>query len=80
MAEQLAIDEEVKELLVTTSAAERMTEKELYSDVLAKMIGVAEFDKKNIQGVFVADLDSSASITSGGTISAPDYDVTTRAW
>lgn len=80
MAEQLALDREVKELLSTTAAGERMTENPLYDSVLEKMVGVAGLDTENIQGVFVADIDSNASITSGGTISGADYDVTTRAW
>ena len=57
-----------------------MTENAEYSAVLDKMVGVANLDTDNIQGVFVADLDSNASITSGGTISGDDYDCTTRAW
>ena len=80
MVEQLALDNDVEELLVTTTAGQRMTENSLYPEVLEKMVEVAGLDSENIQGVFIADLDSSASITSGGTISGDDYDVTTRAW
>lgn len=80
MAEQLALDQDVKDLLTSTAADERMNEKPLYKTVLQKMIDVAGLDTTNIQGVFIADLDSSASITSGGSISGADYDVTTRAW
>ena len=47
---------------------------------MKKRVGVANLDTENIQGVFVADIDSNASITSGGTISGDDYDITTRAW
>ncbi len=36
MAEQLAIDKDVQELLITTKAGERMTENENYSAVLEK--------------------------------------------
>lgn len=80
MAEQLALDQDVKDLLTSTVVNERMNEKPLYQTVLQKMIDVAGLDTVNIQGVFVADLDSSASITSRGSISDTDYDVTTRAW
>lgn len=80
MAEQLALDKEVQELLSTTTAGERMTDNPLYPSVLEKMVAIAGLDTINIQGVFLADLDSSASITSRGTISDADYDVTTRAW
>lgn len=80
MAEQLAIDEDVIELLSTTKKGQRLNEMELYETVLDKMVGLQGLDTENIQGVFVADLDSSASITSAGSISDPDYDVTTRAW
>ena len=80
MAEQLALDKDVQKLLSTTKAGERMTENSLYPSVLEKMVGVAGLDSANIQGVFIADIDSNASITSGGTISGADYDVTTRAW
>lgn len=44
------------------------------------MVDVAALDTENIQGVFVADIDSSASITSAGSISDSSYDVTSRAW
>lgn len=80
MVEQLAIDQDVQKILSTTKAGERMTENTEYSAVLDKMVGVANLDTDNIQGVFIADLDSNASITSGGTISGDDYDCTTRAW
>lgn len=80
MAEQLATDDAVKEILETTTTGEKMTDNDAYSDVLDKMVAVAGLDTDNIQGVFVADIDSNASITSGGTISGDDYDVTTRAW
>lgn len=80
MAEQLAIDEDVVELIVTTAPDERMTENEMYDKVLQKMIDVVALDKDNIQAIFIADLDSNASITSGGTISGEDYDCKTRAW
>ncbi len=80
MAEQLATDDAVKEILETTTTGEKMTDNEAYSDVLDKMVAAAGLDSDNIQGVFVADIDSNASITSGGTISGDDYDVTTRAW
>lgn len=80
MVDQLALDKEVQRILSTTKAGERMTENPVYPAVLEKMVGVAGLDTENIQGVFVADIDSSASITSGGTISGSDYDVTTRAW
>lgn len=80
MAEQLALDNDVIELCSTTVKGQRMNENPLYDVVLQKMVGVAGLDTTNIQGVFVADIDSSASITSAGSISASDYDVTTRAW
>ena len=80
MAEQLAVDKDVQKILVTTTKGQRMTNNSIYPDVLEKMVGAAGLDTLNIQGVFVADIDSSASITSGGTISGEDYDVTTRAW
>lgn len=41
---------------------------------------MAGLDTENIQGVFTADLDSNASITSAGGISGDDYDCTTRTW
>ena len=80
MVEQFALDKDVKELLTTTKAGERMPDNAIYSTVLEKMVEVADLDTDNIQGVFIADLDSNASITSGGTISGDDYDVTSRAW
>ena len=80
MVEQLAIDKDVEQLLSTTGAGERMTENPIYDTVLEKMVGAADLDTDNIEGVFVADLDSNASITSLGNISGDDYDVTTRAW
>lgn len=80
MAEQLALEQDVKDLLTTTGSSDRMNENALYDTVLEKMIEVKGLDDANIQGVFIADLDSSASITSAGSISDADYDVTTRAW
>lgn len=80
MVEQMALDKDVQTLLSTTGAGQRMTDNEIYSEVLAKMVEVAGLDTENIQGVFLADIDSNASITSAGTISGADYDITTRAW
>lgn len=80
MVEQLALDKDVQELLSTTVSGQRMTDNSLYRTVLDKMVDVAGLDQQNIEGVFVADIDSNASITSKGTISGSDYNVTTRAW
>lgn len=80
MAEQLSIDPDVQDILETTIKGQKMTENDIYPAVLDKMAAVAGLDTDNIQGVFVADIDSNASITSGGTISGDDYDITTRAW
>ena len=57
-----------------------MTENEVYPAVLKKLVAVAGLDTENIQGVFTADLDSNASITSAGGISGDDYDCTTSTW
>lgn len=80
MAEQLAIDEDVIRLLSTTKSHQRMNENSVYPDVLNKMTGLQSLDSSNIQAVFIADIDSNATITSAGYISGEDYDVTSRAW
>lgn len=80
MVEQLALDDDVQTLLETTTKGQKMTENSIYSEVLDKMVDAAGLDTDNIQGVFVADIDSNASITSAGAISGDDYDVTSRAW
>lgn len=80
MVEQLAIDGDVQDLLATTGKGEKMNENELYKTVLAKMEGMQKLDADNIQGVFLADLDSNAVITSAGFMSGDDYEVTQRAW
>ena len=80
MVEQMALDQDIQDLLSTTGAGQRMTDNALYKSVLDKMVDAAGLDKQNIEGVFVADIDSNASITSKGTISGSDYNVTTRAW
>ena len=80
MVEQLALDEDVQTILTTTKVGQKMTENEVYPAVLKKLVAVAGLDTENIQGVFTADLDSNASITSAGGISGDDYDCTTRTW
>ena len=80
MVKQLALDEDVQTILTTTKAGQKMTENEVYPAVLKKLVAVAGLDTENIQGVFTADLDSNASITSAGGISGDDYDCTTRTW
>ena len=80
MVEQMALDQDIQDLLSTTGAGQRMTDNTLYKSVLDKMVDAAGLDQKNIEGVFVADIDSNASITSKGTISSSDYNVATRAW
>ena len=80
MVEQLATDQDVQNILSTTTTGQKMTENEEYSAVLDKMVKAAGLDTDNIQGVFVADIDSNASITSAGTISGDDYEITSRAW
>lgn len=80
MVEQMALDQDIQDLLSTTGAGQRMTDNALYKSVLDKMVDAAGLDQQNIEGVFVADIDSNASITSKGTISGSDYNVATRAW
>lgn len=80
MVKQLALDEDVQTILTTTKAGQKMTENEVYPAVLKKLVAVAGLDTENIQGVFTADLDGNASITSAGGISGDDYDCTTSTW
>ena len=80
MVEQLALDEDVQTILTTTKAGQKMTENEVYPAVLKKLVAVAGLDTENIQGVFTADLDSNASITSAGGISGDEYDCTNSTW
>ena len=42
MVEQFALDKDVKELLTTTKAGERMPDNAIYSTVLEKMVEVAD--------------------------------------
>lgn len=80
MVEQLAIDDEVIELLTTTGSGEKLNENSLYAGVLDKMAGMQNLDSTNIQAIFIADIDSNAVITSAGYMSGDDYEVTSRAW
>lgn len=80
MVEQQALDDDVIELLTATKQGQKLNEHSLYPTVLRKIQQFTKLDSINIQGIFLADIDSNAVITSAGFMSGSDFEITSRAY
>ncbi len=78
--EQIALDGNVRELLDTTKAGDKITENDKYSHVFNEMKKTADFDKENIMATWVGDIDANVLTQSDGFTSDASFEITQREW
>ena len=78
--EQIALDGNVRELLDTTKAGDKITENDKYSHVFNELKKTADFDKGNIMATWVGDIDANALTQSDGFTSDASFEITQREW
>lgn len=79
VAEQLALNSQVEDILVNTKADERMDEDKTYTTVLEYLAEVDDSDD-NTLATWTADIDSSMLIMSDGYVSEKGWDIKSRPW
>lgn len=78
--EQIALDGNVRELLDTTKAGDKITENDKYSHVFNEMKKTTDFDKENIMATWVGDIDANVLTQSDGFTSDASFEITQREW
>lgn len=79
-AEQLAVNPEIKYVMMETKAGEHIWENEKMNTVMDNLIKIANTDSENVMAVWLSDLDSSTLVQSDGFISGDGWDITGRGW
>lgn len=66
IAEQMALDKDVRTLLTETKAGDKITESADYQTVFHEMEKIAAADSDNIQAVWLGDIDANVVTQSDG--------------
>ncbi len=80
MAEALAVNPQIEELLESTTAGESLLDEQGYPTVFDNMLSIAEGDKENIMAAWIADKDANMVTQSDKFTSGEDWEITERAW
>ncbi len=80
MAEELAVNPQVKQLMIETTAGKRITTQDSYTTVLENLTGIVEVDAENIMATWIADVDANVVTQSDLFTSGGDWEITERVW
>ncbi len=80
IAEQMALDKDVRTLLTETKAGDKITESADYQTVFHEMEKIAAADSDNIQAVWLGDIDANVVTQSDGFTSDSSFEITERTW
>ncbi|KAF5090662.1 Methyl-accepting chemotaxis protein (MCP) signaling domain protein [anaerobic digester metagenome] len=80
IASQLSVNPEVQNILNQVSPGTVMTTATNFPELSQIMENVVASDAQNIRSSWIADVDSSQFIQSGGVVSNPDFDINARPW
>lgn len=80
MAEQMAVNPEIRQLFRETKAGDSIAEKEVHDTVYKNMVNIAGVDSENILAAWIADDDASRLTQSDGFVSGDDWKITERPW
>lgn len=77
---QLAVNPEVKSVLLETKPGSTLSEAEKMGTVQQNLINIQKADAENIMTVWIADVDTSSLIQSDGYTAGDDWVITERVW
>jgi len=80
IVEQLAVNPEVREVMIEAGAGSDITSASHFPTVLDNLVNIAETDLDNILVVWIADIDANVATQSDGFTTGPDWEFTQRAW
>ena len=80
MAEQLAVNPEIKGLISSTGKGHTITLNSNYNSALNNMVEMKKLDDSNIMATWIADIDANVATMSDGYTTDKDFDLTTRPW
>ncbi len=80
MVEQQAINTDIKSILNTTKAGQKITANIKYLTVLSNMINTQKLDEENIMAVWIGDIDANVLTQSDKFTSGVDFEITEREW
>lgn len=80
IAETMATDQNVVNLMSTSKAGDDVTKSPYFDDVYNMLAGSQKLESDTILTTYVADIDANVLFDSDKWISGEDYDVTTRGW
>ena len=78
--EQMAVNPEVKSVLLETKPGSTMGQAEKIDTVMENLSGIANTDTENVMAAWISDLDTSSLMQSDGFVSDENWDITGRGW
>ena len=80
VSEQMAVNPEIQNLLLTTGQGESLIEQEGYPTVFQNMLNIAGTDTENIMAAWIADIDANMVTQSDKFTSGEGWQFFDRAW
>lgn len=80
MAEQMAVNPQIQELLLNTGSGDSLIEQDLYATVFQNMVNIAKTDTDNIMAAWIADIDANMVTQSDQFTSGEGWEFYDRAW
>ncbi len=80
MAEQMAVNPQIRQLLLDTGSGESLLEEDLYKTVFENMVNIASLDTENIMAAWIADIDANMVTQSDLFTSGEGWEFYDRAW
>ena len=80
MAEQQAVNTEIKSIINTTGKGADIKKNIKYLSMLNNLSEAKKLDDSNIKAAWIADIDANVAVMSDGYVTDANFDVSTRPW
>lgn len=80
MTKQLAVNPQIRELLITTTKGQNLTQMPGYPTVFDNLVRVQQTDSENILASWIADVDANMVTQSDKFTSGAGWEITQRVW
>lgn len=80
MTNELAVNPQIRELLITTTKGQNLTQMEGYPTVFENLLGIQQTDAENILATWIADVDANMVTQSDKFTSGEGWEITQRVW
>lgn len=80
MTNELAVNPQIRELLIATTAGQNLTQMEGYPTVFDNLLSIQQTDAENVLATWIADVDANMVTQSDKFTSGEGWEITQRVW